>query len=326
MVLIVTKTPFRVSFVGGGSDLQSFYRDHEAAVISTSINQFMYVSVKASFESEYILHYSTTERTRDIENIQHPLIKNTLKEVEYNQPVQISSLADIPASGTGLGSSSAFTVGLAHALKVKMGQGVSKKELAEIACKVEIDRCGEPIGKQDQYASAIGGLKVYEFKQDDSVNVIPVNVTADALETLQNKLQFFYTNKTRSTSSILSEQKENMKAANKITLMKRMVELVGEFKLALEKNDFIAIGQILHENWSLKKQMSNRVSDPEIDAAYESALAAGATGGKLLGAGGGGFLMTYADEKNHLKISHALKNYRECHFKFTDCGTEAIKL
>lgn len=326
MPLIVTKTPFRVSFVGGGSDLPSFYRHHKGAVVSASINQFMYVSVKGSFESEYILHYSKTERTNDLENIEHPLIKNTLKELGFKVPLQVSSLADIPASGTGLGSSSSFTVGLTHALKCMMEQRVSKKELAEIACKVEIDRCGEPIGKQDQYAAALGGFNVYEFNKDETVKITPVNITAQVSKTFQNKLQFFYTNKSRSTSSILSQQNENMKMADKTALMRRMVKLVGEFKQAIERSDFDVIGQILHENWMLKKQMSDDISDHEMDAAYESTIAAGATGGKLLGAGGGGFFMTYADPQNHRKIRQALSKYKECKFSFSYSGSEVFKI
>lgn len=326
MCLIVTKTPFRVSFVGGGSDLPSFYRHHEGAVVSASINQFMYVSVKGSFESEYILHYSQTERTDHLENIQHPLIKNTLKELGFKAHIQISSMADIPASGTGLGSSSAFTVGLTNALKSMTEQSVSKRELAEIACKVEIERCGEPIGKQDQYAAAVGGFNVYEFNKDDTVKITPVNLTTQASETFQNKLQFFYTNRSRSTSAILSQQNENMKTANKTKLMRRMVELVEEFKQAIEKGDFDVIGQMLHENWMLKKQMSDSISDHEIDEAYERALAAGAIGGKLLGAGGGGFIMTYADPKNHQKIRQVLSNYKECNFSFSHNGSEVIKI
>ena len=324
MTLILSKTPFRMSFVGGGSDLQSYYKKKGGAVLSTTINKFMYIAAKYSFENEFILHYSKTEKVNNINKIQHPLIRETLKELKISAPMQISSLADIPGSGTGLGSSSSFVVGLANAVSSLNQKNMTNNDLAEFACKIEIDKCNEPIGKQDQFAASFGGFNVIEFNPDNSVSVIPLNINKDLKSIVEKNIQVFYTNKTRSTSSILNEQKENMKNSTKIKLMNRMVELVYILKKDLESGNHDSFGEILSENWSLKKQLSQGVSNSYIEELNEKAISSGAFGTKRLGGGGGGFFMTYSPQDCHHKISSSLSKLNEYDFKFEANGSQIV--
>lgn len=304
--MIITRTPFRVSFAGGGSDIPSFYEKHQGCVLSTTINKYMYISVHPSFKAiDTVLKYSQTEIVNDVAEINHKYFKEVLNMLRING-VEISSTADVPA-GTGLGSSSSFTVGLLHALYSYKGKFVSKEKLAQKACEVEITRLKNPIGKQDQYAAAYGGLNFYEFNKDGSVFVEPVIMRTGMYESLEKNLMMFYTGQLHSASDILKEQSFNIKTGNKEQNQLKMCELARELKEELEQNNIDAMGEILHESWKLKKTLAAGITNSLIDEYYETAIRSGAIGGKLLGAGGGGFLLFYVPEKRQSEVRSALK-------------------
>jgi D-glycero-alpha-D-manno-heptose-7-phosphate kinase len=322
--MIITKTPFRVSFVGGGSDLQAFYKHTQGAVLSTTINKFMYISSHTFLDSDKIrVKYSQTETVSNVDELKHPVVKEVLRKFKIKGALEISSNADVPA-GAGLGSSSSFTVGLLHNLYTVFGKFVSKHQLAEEACQIEIDRLNEPIGKQDQYAAAFGGLNVIKFNSNTIVNVEPIHLKGAIYEALHHNLLMFYIGHQRKTSLILSEQKRNLNFQTKIETLKRMVELVWKLRDVLYDGQLDKFGRILHKNWLLKKQLATKISNPKIDAIYEKALESGATGGKLLGAGAGGFFLFYCDQKNQSKLRKALSSLREMQFRFENEGSKLI--
>lgn len=320
--MIITRTPFRVSFAGGGSDIASFYLKHGGCVLSTSINKYMYISVHPNFDCRMItLKYSKTEVAEDINQIEHVYFRQVLKNFGING-IEIVSTADIPA-GTGLGSSSSFTVGLLHALYCYQSKFVSKERLASEACTVEIEQLGNPIGKQDQYAAAYGGLNFIEFRKDGSVIVNPIIMDSNSLKKLENNLMMFYTGKLHSASNILKEQSINMKESEKELGMLKMCDLARELRNELCNGNIDAMGHILHENWVLKKTMASGISNQEIDNFYNIALENGALGGKLLGAGGGGFLLFYVKEEQQEKVKKAL-NLPQLSFAFDRQGSSVI--
>ena len=302
--MIITRTPFRISFAGGGSDLASFYEKHGGCVLSTSINKYMYISIHPSYVGETVLKYSKTEAVKDIKEIHHKYFKKML-QLQNIEGVEIVSTADVPA-GTGLGSSSSFTVGVLHALYAYKGKYVSKERLASEACDVEIKYLGNPIGKQDQYAAAYGGLNFYEFNRDGSVTVDPIIMSEDARTSLQNNLMLFYTGQLHSASEILKQQGENVKAGDEENNQIKICELAQKLRIELQNNNIDAMGEILHENWVLKKTLASGITNPAIDEVYDKAIGAGALGGKLLGAGGGGFLLLYVPQKVQSEIKHSL--------------------
>jgi D-glycero-alpha-D-manno-heptose-7-phosphate kinase len=305
--MIITQTPLRISFAGGGSDLPAFYRKFGGAVVSTSINKYIYINLNEKFDNGIRLSYSKTENVTTVHEIEHRLVRAALIKLGLSGGLEITSIADIPSSGTGLGSSSAFTVGLLLALHAYKSSYISPSDLAAESCSVEIDLCGEQIGKQDQYASAHGGLNFIRFERDDSVVVEPILCSSDDLAKLQSSLVSFYTGKTRPASSILTEQSEQA-ATNKTTqkLLTRMKELAYDLRAELNRGNIDSLGEILDEGWQLKREVHEKVSDPAIDNWYEAAKRAGAAGGKLLGAGGGGFLTFFARPERHAAIETAL--------------------
>lgn len=323
--MIVTKTPFRISFVGGGSDLESFYRHHQGAVLSTTINKYMYISSHYFFDEDKVrIKYSKTETVKDINKVRHPIVKEVLKKFKINGALEISSNADVP-TGTGLGSSSAFTVGLLYNLYTVFGEHVSKKRLAEEACDIEINKLKEPIGKQDQYAVAFGGLNVIRFNPGGIVNVGPIHLKKEVHEALEDNLVMFYTGKNRKASSILIEQKKNLESnKDKINILKEMVGLVPVMRETLHKGNLREFGKILHQNWLLKQELASKITDSYINSLYNKALKNGAVGGKILGAGGGGFLLFYCEKKNQGKLRKALSPLRELKFKFDNEGSKII--
>ncbi len=324
--MIITRTPFRVSFVGGGSDLKSFYERHKGAVISTSINKYMYISSHKFFEEDKIrVKYSKTETVTGTSELQHPILRTVLDKFEIKGGLEFSSIADVPA-GTGLGSSSAFTVGLLNNLHIISGKPASKEMLADEACHIEIDLLKEPIGKQDQYAAAVGGLNVIEFLASGQVSVHPVIIDEAAYTTLQKNLLMFYTGDQRSASAILAEQNKNNTQEEKFKALQKMVGLVYETRDALQAGRIDDFGKILHENWILKKNLASGITNVTIDKAYETAMANGALGGKLLGAGGGGFLLFYCPQHSQEKLIAALKPFRKFDFKFEQEGTKLIHI
>ena len=320
--MIITRTPFRISFAGGGSDIATFYKKHGGCVVSTSINKYMYISVHPSFDKKQtVLKYSKTEAVTDIKNIEHNYFRQVLANMDISG-VELVSTADIP-SGTGLGSSSSFTVGLLHSLYAYKGKYVSKERLASEACDVEIEQLGNPIGKQDQYAAAYGGLNFIDFRQDDSVVVEPIIMSPESLRKLETNIMIFYTGQLHSASEILKEQKANITSGNRENNQLKMCELARELQKELQNENINAMGEILHQNWLLKKTLASGISNSLIDEVYEQALNAGALGGKLLGAGGGGFLLFYVPIEKQENVKKAI-NLPQMPVAFDKQGSSVI--
>lgn len=322
--MIITKTPFRVSFCGGGSDMADFYKEKEGCVLSTSINRYLYISIHPYFdERKTVLKYSKNEIVDSVKDIDHSIIRCVLQDMDI-KGVEICSTADVP-SGTGLGSSSSFTVGLLHTLYCFKGVYASKAKMAEQACKIEIEKLCNPIGKQDQYAAAFGGFNMITFHKDDTVSVEPIITELETLNTLQENLIMFYTGYTHDTKTILAEQKKNISQNGKAKNLIRMCKLAKEMKLALEQNNLSSFGDILNEGWMHKRELASGVSNPDINEMYEIAMANGATGGKLLGAGGGGFLLFYCEKykQKHLEEALGLKKFN---FRFEYDGTSVVHI
>jgi D-glycero-alpha-D-manno-heptose-7-phosphate kinase len=320
--MIVSKTPMRMSFVGGGTDLPAFYREELGAVVSTAIDKYMYIAVNRKFDQRIRISYSRTEEVETPEQIQHPLVRHALDVAGIDGGIEITSMADIPSRGTGLGSSSAYTVGLLNALFAYRNEYASKERLAQLACEIEIERCGEPIGKQDQYAASYGGLNLIRFHPDESVSVDPVICEPAVLAALEASILVFYTGRARSASAVLAEQTAGIDVNR--PLLRRMTELAFELKKELERDRLDSVGAILEENWQLKKQMSGGVSDGQIDEWYETGRASGALGGKLLGAGKGGFLMFFAPPEHHTRITRALSDLKRVTFGFDRNGAQIV--
>lgn len=322
--MIISKTPLRMSFVGGGSDLPVFYREEGGAVLSTSIDKYMYLCVNRKFDGRIRVSYSRTEEVDSAAQLEHPLVREALAVTGIDGGIEIASMADIPSKGSGLGSSSSYTVGLLNALYAYKSRYRSKEDLAHEACHVEIDRCGEPIGKQDQYAAAFGGLNLIRFHPDETVSVDPVICPPGLVKEFEASTLVFFTGRTRSASAVLAQQSAALQASERRVLMRRMVELAFELKRELESGHLDSVGALLDENWRLKAQISAGISDQQIDAWYSTALAHGALGGKLLGAGNGGFLMLFAPPERHETISAALPGLHRTPFRFERNGTQIV--
>lgn len=321
--MIITRAPFRVSFCGGGSDLPSFYEKYSGCVLSTTIKKYMYLTAHSYFEKKQIvLKYSKTEVVNDFDEIEHRIFKQCLKDFNI-KGVELSSMADIPA-GTGLGSSSTFTVALLHLLHTYKGEYVSKYKLAKDACEVEIEKLGEPIGKQDQFAAAFGGLRFYEFLSNGFVNVEPVIMAPESYTKLENNLLMFYLGGTHLASAILKEQSQNIKAIDKAKVQQEMCDIARQLKTELQNNNVDAMGELLHKNWMLKKSLASGISNPLIDNVYEAAMVAGATGGKLLGAGGAGFMLFYVPKEKQANVRSALSGLREMDFEMDNSGATIV--
>jgi len=322
--MIITRTPFRISFVGGGSDIETFYRKHRGAVLSTTIDKYMYISSHHFFDDKiFQIKYSKTETVSDIEKIEHPIVREAIKLIGIKRGFEMSSIADFPA-GTGMGSSSSFTVGLLHNLYAIKRQFVTKEQIAREACQIEIKKLGEPIGKQDQYAASYGGLNVIYFNPDDTVEILPLYIKSEVYHQLQKNLILFYIGNKRKTADILTEQKENIKSGHKFEIQKQMTQLVEELKDALFAGNLDDFGKILHENWLMKKELASNISNQEINDIYELALKVGAKGGKLLGAGGGGFMLFYCDEEKQNILKATLNKFRHIKFNFEQEGSKLI--
>ncbi len=323
--MIISRTPLRISFVGGGSDLSSFYKNEPGAVVSTAIKKYIYIAVNPSFDDSITVRYSKEERVWNVDELEHNLIREALRLTGVTHGVDISSSADVPSKGSGLGSSSSYAVGALHALYAFKGQYVSSEKLAEEACKIEIEMLQKPIGKQDQYIAAYGGLRYLQFNPDESVYTDYIICDPKAKQSLEKKLMLFYTGITRSTDDILARQNNNLLGdGKKRDIMSQMVKLAHEMRRSLEKNRFTAFGELLHENWQLKKQMSDSITSEKIDRWYALARRHGAIGGKLLGAGGGGYLLFYVPEDKQSKLIAGLPDLRYCPVKFESQGSKII--
>ena len=323
--MIITRTPFRISFVGGGTDLPEFYRVEPGAVVSTAINKYMYVIVNKRFtDAIRVSYYARTEIVDRVEDIQHPIVREALKLVGISKGIEIASVADVHA-GAGLGSSGSFAVGLLNALYAYQGVLKSAEELAREACHIEIDILGEPIGKQDQYIAAYGGFRYIQFNPDETVFTEPIIWTKENKEELKQNLLLLYTGDVREASSILREQKAKTRQSDKMACLRKLRDMASELKEKLNDNASAEIfGQVLHQGWLLKKQLASNISNDKIDQYYEKALNAGALGGKILGAGGGGFLLLYCPRQKQSQVKKALHHMPSLEFSFEPEGSKII--
>ena len=321
--MIISRTPFRISFAGGGSDLPSFYKRETGAVLSTSIDKYMYIAIHPYFERNKIqLKYSKTEQVDSIEAIRHPIFKEVLKM--YNLTgVDLNSIADIP-SGTGLGSSSSFTVGLLNAVRAYLGKATSGERLGELACDVEINRVGSPIGKQDQYAAACGGLNFITFYGDETVNVEKIIMQPDKKKELEDNLLMVFVGGEHSANDILKNQQAAISDQKKFDAQKQMVKLAYNLRASLEQNNLDDFGRILHEGWLLKKSLTAGISNGIVDEMYNKGMAAGALGGKLLGAGGAGFILFYCPKDRQESFREQMGDINEMPFHFDNFGSKII--
>lgn len=323
--MIISRTPLRISFAGGGSDLAAFYHQEPGAVLSTSINKYIYINVNKKFDDKIRASYSVTEIVDNVEDLKHELIRESLNLVVPQCGIEITSISDIPSQGTGLGSSSTYTVGLLNSLYAHVGQHVGAKRLAEEACEIEIERCGKPIGKQDQYIAAFGGLQFIRFNPDESVFVDPVICAPETKMRLQHRLLMLYTGLTRSADKILEEQSLNTENnTEKRNSLRRMTQLAQQLRDALVENDLDGFGEILHQGWMEKKKLASGISNPQIDQWYATAREHGAIGGKVLGAGGGGFLLLYAHPETFPEIMRALPELQPVSFRLEPQGSKII--
>ena len=320
--MIITRTPYRISFVGGGTDLRNYYKNSQGKVISTTIDKYIYVVIKRQVgivEYKYRINYSTVEICNEINEIKHPIVREALRFFEIDWPLEITTFSDIPGQ-TGLGSSSAFAVGLIHGLFAIKGEMATKHKISSLAAKIEVQHLKRNIGKQDHFASAYGNLNVIVFNKDESVNIEPVFHTPEIRNELENKLMLFYTFLKRDANIILKSQNDNTQ--KNIVYLDEMKDLVDAFRDIINSGSNInKLGEILDHSWKLKKSLSSDISNDKINGYYKNALQSGAIGGKLLGAGGGGFLLILANSEDHNKIKSALSDLFYMPFKFDQGGT-----
>ncbi len=324
--MIITRSPLRITFGGGGTDLSSYYSKFGGFLVAAAIDKYVYITIHKTFVEELILKYSQLERVKTVDEIKHPIIRESFKLLNIDsKALEIASMADISA-GTGLGSSSSFTTALLKALHTQKRSLILPQQLAEQACDIEINRLKEPIGKQDQYIAAYGGITCFEFNKDGSVNAYPLKMDKETLYDLEDNLLLFFTGFSRAASSILKEQDDKSKTNNDdmIKNLHFVKELGMESKIAIEKGDLKKFGELMNIHWEHKKKRSSSMSNPKINEWYELAVKNGAVGGKLIGAGGGGFLMFYAEDKTRLRHVMMQQGLEEVRFRFDFEGTKVI--
>jgi D-glycero-alpha-D-manno-heptose-7-phosphate kinase len=325
--MIITRSPLRISLGGGGTDLASYYREHGGFLIAGAIDKFVYITLHETFVPEIIVRYSKTEVVSQFEEIKHPIVREAMRLVPIENPhLELASLSDIPA-GTGLGSSGSFTTALLSALHAYRRNHVTQREIAEQACQIEIDVLGEPIGKQDQYIAAFGGITAFTFQPDGYVDVQPLRIPPATLHRLEDGLAMFFTGYTRNASEILKDQdaRSKQKDQEMIENMHFVKRLGYDSKAALEAGDLKAFGELMHCHWERKRARTSGMSNREIDGYYELARANGAIGGKLIGAGGGGFLLFYTENKARLSVAMAAAGLREVRFRFDFGGNRVMQ-
>lgn len=324
--MIIVRSPLRITLGGGGTDLPSYYREQEGFLIAAAIDKYVYITVHQTFNEELIVKYSVLERVASIDELKHPIVREAFKVAGLNErSLEITSMADIPA-GTGLGSSGSFTTALLKALYSHRKMLIHPRELAEQACDIEINRLREPVGKQDQYIAAFGGITCFRFRKDDSVEAWPLKIDAETLYNLEDNLLLFFTGYSRSASSILKEQDDKTKLQNSemIANLNYVKDLGFRSLEALEQGRPVEFGKLMHEHWEHKKRRSGGISNPTINAWYDQAMKNGAVGGKLIGAGGGGFLMFYTEDKTRLRHAMTMAGLREVRFRFDFEGTKTL--
>lgn len=321
--MIITQTPLRISFAGGGTDLPDFYEVHGGAVCSSAIDKFVYCIVKERFDDKIYVNWSKKEIVDSVDQIEHDLVREAMRKVGVTKGVEISFLSDIPSEGSGLGSSSTVTVGVLHALYAYVGETPTAEQLAREACDIEIRKLGKPIGVQDQYIAAYGGLRYFQFGPGPTVKVNTVAVPRSTLEDLDNILMLFFTGKTRKADSILAKQKANIGQNEQV--LKQMAQQAAEVRQLLEAGDVMALGPLLHRGWEAKRQVTGgATTNNDLDEMYQRALAAGCLGGKIAGAGGGGFFLLVVPSERRQAVRKALANLREMPFRLERGGSRIV--
>ena len=322
--MIVVKTPLRISFVGGGSDIKDFYRTSDGRVICTAIDKYVYAIVKERFDDMIYINYSKKECVHHRDDIQHDLVREAMKKTGIEKGIEITTLADIPSTGSGLGSSSSITVALLHAFYTYQNELVTADQLARDACEIEIDILGKPIGRQDQLAAAYGGLNKFTFKSNDEIERMPVMLDGNLQRAFSSSLLLYYTGIARSADEILSEQKVNISAGERHEMMAQMVGLVDPFIEAMASGDIDACGRLIDQNWRLKQHLASGISNEKIQRMYQTAKSAGALAGKVAGAGGGGFLLLLVPLEQRNTVFEAMGDYRELPFMMENSGSKVI--
>jgi D-glycero-alpha-D-manno-heptose-7-phosphate kinase len=320
--VIITQTPLRISFAGGGTDLAAYYEEREGFVLSTAIDKYAFVIVKERFDDAIYLNYMRKEIVSSVDEIEHELIREAMRMTGVDRGVEVTLLSDIPSEGSGLGSSSSFTVGLLNAFYAHLGEQVTAERLAAEACEIEIGRLGKPIGKQDQYIAAYGGMRTFRFCKDDSVVVEPLRLDASDLREIGSRLHLYFTGRTRKADAILSEQRA--RTGDRLAELDGIKALALELRPALEDRRFDWLGETLHANWELKRRLASGISDAAIEQMYEQARAHGALGGKICGAGGGGFLLVYCPLASRESLAHGMRSHRELPFALERDGSKVI--
>jgi D-glycero-alpha-D-manno-heptose-7-phosphate kinase len=324
--MIITRSPLRITLGGGGTDLPSYYREHGGFLVAGAIDKYVYVTVMRPFTPGIYLKYSKLEHVEATNDVHHPIIREAIKMVGFKTPqVEITTLADIPA-GTGLGSSGSFTTALLKALYAHRRRLLHPNELAELACEIEIEKLREPIGKQDQYVAAYGGLTCFTFHKDGTVEAEPLKLAIDAMFNLEDNLLLFFTGFSRTAGSILADQQQRtgQHDAEMLSNLHYVKDLGYRSRMALENGDTAGFGELMHEHWEHKKRRSKGMSNPQIDEWYELGRQNGAVGGKLVGAGGGGFLMFYAEDHRRLRTAMTSAGLEEVRFRFDFEGTKVL--
>ena len=320
--MIITQTPLRISFAGGGTDMADFYKLDGGCVVSTAIDKYIYVIIKERFDDKIRVGYSKTEMVDSIDEIEHELVRECLRMADITHGVEISTMADIPSEGSGLGSSSSVTVGLLNAMYAYKGEPKPPDVLARQACEIEIDVLGKPIGKQDQYIAAFGNVRLIQFLPTGEVKVDAVDMDGERKRRFSESLMLFYTGVTRKADDVLSEQKRNI--VDRLLVLRNMRTQALEMRDILSNGNLDAVGAALHQGWVFKKQLATKISNSRIDEMYDAAMGAGAVGGKITGAGGGGFMLVYCAPEKQSSVRGALNGMKELPFNLERDGTKVI--
>ena len=320
--MIITQTPLRISFLGGGTDFPDFYREYGGCVLTTAIDKYVYCIVKERFDKQIYVNYSTKEIVDQVDDLQHELVREALRETGVKAGIEVTFLSDVPAAGSGLGSSSSVTVGVLNALYQHQGLAVTAEQLAQHACDIEINILKKPIGVQDQYIASYGGINFMEFKQGGEVKIEPLGLSEEYLNDLKSYLMVFFTGKTRQAVAVLQEQKANIEKKNSILLEMADQARLGKKLLSLGK--IASLGRLLDAGWKLKKQLASKISDTEIDRIYTAAKKAGAMGGKISGAGGGGFMTLFVPTNKREAVRKAMHGLREMPVGLSRDGSKVI--
>lgn len=320
--MIIVQTPLRISFFGGGTDFPSFFMQEGGCVLSSAIDKYIFVTVKERFDEKLRIGYTQTEMVNSIDEIQHELIQEALRTTDIQNGIEVTTMGDIPSEGSGLGSSSTVTVGTLHALYTYLGEIVSAEQLAREACAIEIEKLDKPIGIQDQYIAAYGNLRFFEFLPDGKVKVEKLDLDTEFRRALNDRFLLFYTGISRQADTILGEQKSNIK--DRISVLREIKQMAVQARSELEAGDFDAFGSLMHQSWELKKKMAGPISNGTINDIYETARLAGAIGGKIAGAGGGGFILLYVPYEKQYAVRQALHSLQELPFRLESDGTKVI--